>query len=61
MMPLHLACKRGNADEVERLIRKGGCAVDQKCLGLTPLHVACKAGHKAVIERLLLARADTQI
>lgn len=43
MLPLHAACLRGDADEVERLIRKGGCAVDQRCRGLTPLHYACQA------------------
>jgi len=54
---LHIACKTGNSDIVERCLQQ--ISVHVKCdRGRTPLHIATWEGHKHVVEMLLQNGAD---
>jgi uncharacterized protein len=57
--PLHVACLRGNLEEVEALIR-GGAAVNATGeFDNTPLHQAVQQGHGAIVKFLLEHGAST--
>jgi ankyrin repeat protein len=51
--PLHEAAKKGNMDQINRLIEKGVTVdiVDEN--SNTPLYIAVGQGHKAVVELLI--------
>ena len=59
--PLHLACTRGNLEEVEALLA-GGARLDTNGeRGDTPLHDAALQGHVSVVKRLLTAGASPNV
>ena len=59
--PLHIACVRGNLDEVETLLNAGAEVNTYGELGNTPLHEAVVQSHKEVVKRLLLSGADPNL
>ena len=59
--PLHCACKNGDLNMIEILL-KGGTNIDQKdSSGKTPLHHACEKGHLIAVELLLENKASVDL
>jgi ankyrin repeat protein len=58
LTPLHIAALRGDAEEVERLLKSGADPNVRDVFGRTPLHYASARNHKAVAELLLSRGAD---
>eukprot|EP00755_Sulcionema_specki_P003870 Sspe_Gene.28683::Locus_13152_Transcript_5_5_Confidence_0.500_Length_2263::g.28683::m.28683/K06901/pbuG; putative MFS transporter, AGZA family, xanthine/uracil permease len=55
---LHAACKRGDVDEVRRLLDEGMLPNIPDGGGNTPLHIAAERGEISIIHTLLLRGAD---
>ena len=51
--PLHYAAKKGNAEMVKTLVRKGANVNDKDNKGYTPLHFACAKGNPETVKILL--------
>lgn len=51
--PLHYAAKKGNAEMVKTLVRKGANVNDKDNKGYTPLHYACSNGNPESVKILL--------
>ena len=60
-MGLHLACMRGKAAEVRRLIRNGHNVNAYDMFGWTPLHRAAAMGQVKAVKELIRAKADVQL
>lgn len=56
--PLHDAAKKGDIEEVKRIISKGYNVNTKDINGNTPLHEAAYVGHKALIDLLIANGAD---
>ncbi|XP_062081077.1 phytochrome-interacting ankyrin-repeat protein 2-like [Humulus lupulus] len=60
---LHIMARRGDLEEVKRLLEEEGMDVNvaacgSKSTGVTPLHLAAEGGHLSVMEELLERGAD---
>jgi ankyrin repeat protein len=51
--PLHVACTRGNMEEIEALVQGGADVNAEGELGNTPLHEAVGQGHREAVKFLL--------
>ena len=56
--PLHEAAKKGDMDQINRLIEKGATVDVKDENSNTPLYIAVGQGHKDVVELLILKGAD---
>jgi uncharacterized protein len=59
--PLHIACRKGELQDIEVLVAHGGNVNLVGDIGNTPLHEASLAGKSAVVKRLLELGADPSI
>jgi uncharacterized protein len=56
--PIHVACIRGNLDELIALIEGGADVSAAGDLGFTALHIAASRGHLNIVKELLRNHAD---
>lgn len=56
--PLHVAARRGSAEAVELLLRRGVSPMERDAYGNTPLHLAARHGRRTAVAELLAAGAD---
>ncbi len=56
--PIHVACIRGDLDDLIALIEGGADVSAPGDLGYTPLHIAASRGHLDIVKVLLRNRAD---
>ena len=56
--PIHVACGRGNLEDVVALVEAGADVNAAGDLGYTPLHVAARQGNREIVNVLLRHGAD---
>ena len=58
--PLHEAAKKGDMDQIDRLIEKGAAVDVMDENSNTPLYIAVGKGHKDVVELLIRHGGETR-
>lgn len=61
LSPLHIACVRGQYDNVCHLLKNGAKINSCDTDGKSPLYLACENGHVNVVKRLLVGDADVNL